>query len=422
MENTLTTQQPETVSEEMISTAPQNYLLAKLSSPFVFLCLLIAIAQCGLALYLPSLPAIASTFSAQSSLVQNTVVYYLIGIATSQLFYGPLSDHYGRKNVALFGIGIFIVGSVLAIFSWTIYVFLLARLVQGIGIGSATIVSRAVLRDSFHGANYIEAGSKLASIVAIVPIVAPMLGGYIQAIAGWRTNFIILLGFSVSVFILWYFSFQETNKCDHKINSISILSVLRNYLMIAKSPAFLKNAFCGGITYSGEVVILSIAPFLIQTKLSVSEIKYGWLMFILAVGFMTGARISSRLAIKIACYRLILIGLSFTTLASLMLLMISVTNYLYLLVIMIPMALFMLGTGFVYPNTSVTAVGQFPNNAGTASALFSGIQGLLAATIGILVSLFDSSVLTPMAVTLTCLCLFSWIIFCKNNGFRIQTI
>jgi DHA1 family 2-module integral membrane pump EmrD-like MFS transporter len=156
----------------------------------ILLIMLISIAQCGLSLYLPSLPAISSRLHALPTLVQLTVVYYVIGIGISQLFYGPLSDHYGRRKIVLYGVYIFLTGTVLAMYSPTIDILLMARFIQGIGIGSATTISRAILRDIFQGKEYVKAGSKLASAVATAPIVAPILGGYIQTNLGWRANFL----------------------------------------------------------------------------------------------------------------------------------------------------------------------------------------------------------------------------------------
>ena len=151
---------------------------------------------------------ISLEFHASPVLTKNTVIYYVIGIAVSQLFYGPLSDHYGRKKIALISMGIFILGTVVAVLSNAIAGLLMARLIQGVGIGASTIVSRAVLRDVFHGVEYKKSGARLASIVAITPIIAPLLGGYFQELSGWRLSFIILLFFSIITWLLWFFLFK----------------------------------------------------------------------------------------------------------------------------------------------------------------------------------------------------------------------
>jgi len=381
----------------------------------MLLIMLISIAQCGLSLYLPSLPAISSSLNVLPALVQLTVVYYVIGIGISQLFYGPLSDHYGRKKTVLFGVYIFFLGTVLAAFSKTIDILLVARFIQGVGIGAATTISRAVLRDIFQGKEYVKAGSKLASAVATAPIVAPILGGYIQANLGWRANFFILLILTAVILVCWHILFRETNH-QRNAKNIMISLVIKNYLSIIRSSVFLKNVICGGLIYSGEVVFLSMAPFLMQVKLGVSASVYGWLLFLTISGFMAGARTSSYLANKISCSSLVFIGILFSSLASLMMLIFGMINYFNLISLILPMILFMFGAGFVYPNTSVIAVGKFSDKAGTASALLSSLQGLLAALSGILVSLLHSNTLLAMAAILFGLCIFSWFSYYPTFG------
>lgn len=363
------------------------------------LCLMIAINQCGLALYLPSLPSIAVGFHASTALAQNTVMYYVVGIAASQLVYGPLSDHYGRKRIALIGMSIFAVGTVVAVCSWSIAVLLLARLIQGIGIGAATIVSRAVLRDVFQGSHYVKAGARLASIVAVMPMIAPVLGGYLQTWLGWRANFIVLLFFSLLMIVSWYRWFAETAVISHA-RSLSIKSVVQDYWQAAQSRVFVKSAVCGGLTYAGEIVILGMAPFAIQTQLGVSTTVFGWLLLLLALGFMAGARLSICLANYLSGRVLIQLGLGVTCLMSVLLLFLMLLHVIVLWSLMVVLVLFMLGTGLVYPNTSLTAVGQFPDKAGTASALFSGIQGGLASISGLLLGCLSGNSLSA----------FSWLL------------
>jgi Bcr/CflA subfamily drug resistance transporter len=368
--------------------------------------IVISVSQFGFSLFLPSLPEISVQLGAPTSITELTVVYYMVGLLVSQLIYGPLSDFYGRRKIMLSGMFIFILGTVLATFSWSIDLLLIARLVQGLGIGAATTIGRAILRDVFQDDEYIKSASKLASFVAVTPVIAPILGGFIQAWLGWRWNFGLLLIFALIVFSFWYFLFYETNKQQNK-NSISISLVIKNYLTIFKSPIFLKNAICGGLIYSGEVVFLSVAPFLIQEKLHISVALYGWILFLTVSGFIIGARCSAILVHKFECKKLILIGL-FTTLSSSILMIIwSGLSNSSLLSTVVPMVFFMWGAGFVYPNAAVSAIGSFPEKAGVASALLSSLQGLVAASVGFLASAFHCETATDLALILVCLSLVS---------------
>ena len=370
------------------------------------LVMLIALAQCGLALYIPSLPSISIALKASPNLVQLTVVYYIIGIGVSQLIYGPLSDHYGRKRTVLFGVYVFLIGTILAVSSKSIYVLLSARLIQGLGIGSATTISRAILRDVFKDKEYVKIGSQLAGAVAIAPIIAPILGGVVQADFGWRCIFYLLLLMTIIMLVCWHIMFKETNFHINK-EKISILPILQNYSLVIKTPTFIKNVICCGLIYSGEVVFLSITPFLVQTKLGLSSSIYGWMLFFVICGYMLGTNISTRLSNKIKCSELTLTGVSICSLASIIMLIFGVYNIFNIMSLAFALSLFMLGAGFVYPNTSVSAVSKFPDMAGTASALFSSGQGALAAIAGILASVMHSNTLGSMAYILVVLSLLS---------------
>ncbi|MBA3537807.1 MAG: MFS transporter [Tatlockia sp.] len=132
--------------------------------------LIISVSQFGFSLFLPSLPEISINLEAPTSITELTVVYYMIGLLVSQLIYGPLSDFYGRRKIMLSGMSIFIIGTALATISWNINLLLIARLVQGLGIGSATTIGRAILRDVFTGDEYIKSASILASFAAVTRV------------------------------------------------------------------------------------------------------------------------------------------------------------------------------------------------------------------------------------------------------------
>ncbi|MBA3536595.1 MAG: MFS transporter [Tatlockia sp.] len=237
---------------------------------------------------------------------------------------------------------------------------------------------------------------------AVTPVIAPIFGGFIQAWLGWRWNFALLFIFALIIFGFWYFLFHETNKHQNK-NSMSVSLVIKNYLIIFNSPIFLKNAICGGLIYSGEVVFLSVAPFLIQERLHFSAAVYGWILFLTVSGFILGARCSAILVQKFECKNLILIGLFTTLISSILMLIWNNVSNSSLLSTVTPMVFFMCGAGFVYSNTAVSAIGPFPEKAGVASALLSSLQGMVAASVGFLASQLHCDTATDLALILVCL-------------------
>ncbi len=451
---------------------------------------LVAVAQCGFALYLPSLPAITHAFHADPSAVQSTVFLYVLGISISQWFYGPASDYYGRRCIALFGLCLFIGGAILALFSYKIIFLLIGRGIQGIGMGAVMTVSRAILRDVFKGKTYVKNASRLASVIAVSPVVFPVFGGYLQSWWGWKANFTFMLVFASMISVCWYYFFPEsktvnnrvlskpayareiggdlertnrqesrfaqalaesrgprtdrvktgvytrvhedsstesTNKFFAKVgsgkksnqNSLNIQSVLKNYGRIIRSPIFLKNTLCGGLIYAGEVVFLTIAPFLIQQNFNLSAFLYGWLMFIAIIGFIFGSQASSYLANRLKHTQLILIGLGCCFVAVCFLFVIYFLNIETILSILSPVSFFMFGAGFVYPNTSVGAIGHFPENAGTASALLSSLQGGIAMVATAIIIAVQNNSLATLAISFAVIvlpsCMFGITIFFQEK-------
>ena len=144
-----------------------------------FICIMIALAQAGLVLYTPAFSMMSGVFHVSARLIKFTLTAYLFGFGISQLFYGPLSDRYGRKKILLVAMFIFCVGCLWTIFSNNYDGLLLSRIIQGVGAGGCMTLSRAILRDSFDGKDYLYAASFLSAGFAIGLGVAPIIGGHL---------------------------------------------------------------------------------------------------------------------------------------------------------------------------------------------------------------------------------------------------
>src|SRR6185437_8133200 len=158
----------------------------------LFILSLVVICQTAIDLYLPSLPIMVSDLKSNPVMMQFSIPVFLIGCAVSQMIYGPCSDYVGRKPILMVGITIFICGTFICIFSHSIFILLLGRLTQGIGISAASTLSRALSRDIFHGVKLAKTFSYIAIAWSLVPMLAPILGSYIQYYSNWRFNFIFL--------------------------------------------------------------------------------------------------------------------------------------------------------------------------------------------------------------------------------------
>lgn len=376
----------------------------------VLIVLLISVSQFGNTLYLPSIPEISYALNANKTDAELTLTLYTFGIGISQFFYGPLSDNYGRRCITIFGLTTFLIGSILTIFSQTIIILLVARLLQGLGIGVSGTLNRAIIRDLFEGNDYIRACSKIAMAIILTPVIAPILGGYLQKIFYWRASFVFIAIYSMVVLAGWLFYFQETN-IYKGLSNLSLRKTTKIYYELLKNRNFMTNTLCGGIIYAGEIGFITAAPFLMKNKLNLSSVQFGWIFIYIVFGFLLGAYLSTKLAKNIKSSYLVYFGLLLNLIGSSLMLTLAFVQYISILTIMIPISIFMVGAGFVYPNTGAGALGDFSNKAGTASAMLGGLQAILASISSALMAHLHVNSVIPVSGFLLCISLIASAIY-----------
>ena len=172
--------------------------------------LLAAIGPISMALYTPAMTEIVRAFDTTPSLVKLTLTLYFGGFACAQLVAGPLSDALGRRPITFAFMAIYCLASVVALFAPTIGVLMLARFVQGVGASAGIAISRAIVRDLFHGERSSRIMNLIGIILAVGPAVAPTVGGLVLSVAGWRAIFVVMVAFGVGIVLVTVFFMRET--------------------------------------------------------------------------------------------------------------------------------------------------------------------------------------------------------------------
>lgn len=278
-------------------------------TPILLAMMIIATGQVGVSIYLPSLPLISQDLAASHADVQLLVTLFLVGFGASQLFYGPLSDAIGRRPVFLLGQGVYLLGTIICVaFSHSLTILIFGRLLQGLGAGSASVLGRSVLRDSYDGPQLVKALSYIAVTASIMPIVAPVFGGWLAFYLGWESVFLFVLCYLAAIFTLGYFVLPETNSQSKR--QFHLASVVKNYGCLITNRQVISSASYNWVSYLAALVSLSVMPFLLQHELGLTAAEYGSVMIIPSAGLMLGSLILNALNRYFSARQLLMLSIA----------------------------------------------------------------------------------------------------------------
>ena len=254
----------------------------------IFLAMMVIITgQVGVSIYLPGLPMMSKSLGVSSGEVQTLVTIFLVGFGLSQLIYGPLSDAIGRRPVFIIGQSIYLLGTLLCImFIHNIDVLIIGRLIQGLGAGSSSVLGRSILSDSYEEGQLVKALSLISVTASIVPIVAPMLGGWLTFYLGWESIFSFVVIYLTAIFLLGYFALPETLNQKKQVPHAYLM--VKTYGQLLMNREVVTSASFNWINYLASVVSLSVMPFLLQHDLGLSAMQYGTAMILPSVGLLLG--------------------------------------------------------------------------------------------------------------------------------------
>lgn len=377
-----------------------------------FVLILIAIGQSSIDIYLPSLPTMVHALQTTDNLVKLTIAIFLLGFASSQLIYGPLSDFLGRRPVLLVGLTISTIGSILCAATSSIDIFLLARLLQGLGIGAASVLARAIMRDTFSGKDLMRVASYASMAWASVPILAPILGAYIQSYFEWRMNFMLLACASATLIGLAFYYLPET-KVGTQSLKLDMRGVVRNYKTIITHKLFLGNVNVMMIVYGITITFSVVSPFLLQGDLKLSPIHYSWALFFVTLGFFSGSFLNSRLTKNYTAHQLIWCGFCALFISNLLMLSLAIAGMFSLSIILFPMFLIFFSMGLIYPNCIAGCLSPFPDKAGSASAMYGFLVFIGGGAAGIIASHLSAKTQIPLSITIFIESLIGLFIFIK---------
>lgn len=241
-------------------------------------------------MYLPSLPAMADYFSTNSSMVQLGLTTSMIGLAIGQIFFGPLSDKYGRRPLLLASMLLFVISTVFCLFAPNIHSFVTLRLIQGIAGAGGIVISRSVATDKFSGKELAKMLAVIGAINGVAPVAAPVLGGLLTGSVGWKGIFVILLLIGI-VLGIGCIRFKESLPGE-KRSKAGVVSTFRSFGVIVRNRRYmlyvLQFAFAQGILFA----YIASSPFIVQQHYGFSPFAFSICFAVNAVAIGVAAALS----------------------------------------------------------------------------------------------------------------------------------
>lgn len=353
-------------------------------------------------MYLPTLPSMAEIFHTTASLVQFGLATSMLGLAVGQIFFGPLSDKYGRKAVLVSAMILFAVSTVAAIYSPTIEFFNFCRFLQGLGGSGGIVLSRSIATDCYSGRELAKTLAVIGAVNGIAPVTAPVIGGVVSESVGWQGIFWILFAIGAAI-LLMCLIFRESHHKEKRYKG-SIGSLLRKFPEIFRLKYFvvytLLYAFTCGILFS----YISSASFIIQNHFGYSELQFAIVFGVNAIGIGIGSALSLKFR---TMKKAALFGASGTVLTTALQVGVCIflpTFWPY----EVPTFFMLVSIGFILTSATTMAMDEGRMMIGTASAIF-GASGFLAG--GIVSPIVGLGNILHTTLLLLCVCSLASLLF-----------
>jgi DHA1 family bicyclomycin/chloramphenicol resistance-like MFS transporter len=348
---------------------------------------LMAFGSISTDLYLPAMPQMAQDLGARAGELEFTISGYLVGFSLGQLLWGAVSDRVGRRLPVALGLGLFVIGSAGCALSGTASEVIAWRVVQAVGACAGVVLSRAMVRDLFARDRAAQMLSTLIVIMAIAPLIGPLIGGQVLAYASWHWIFWLLVGIG-ALTLAALFTVPETLAAERR-DPDAVRHAMRRYGELLRDRRILAYAGIGGFFYAGAYAYIAGTPFAYIGYYHVPPRLYGLLLGAAILGIMAVNMANSRLVARLGSDRLLRRGALLAAVAGLAAAVAGWTGWGGLAGVAVPLLLFTALNGLIVANSLAGALSAWPERAGAASALVgaihygsgiagSGLVGLLA--------------------------------------------
>jgi DHA1 family bicyclomycin/chloramphenicol resistance-like MFS transporter len=365
----------------------------------LLLAMLSGLGPLSVDMYLASLPDIGRLLHASVAEVQLTISFYLVGYAIAQIFYGPLSDRHGRRPVLLVALGLYLLATLACALAFSIETLIAARIVQAIGGSGAIVLARTVVRDMYEGTRVAREMSRVAAIMALAPLVAPLVGGVLQTAFGWRSNFVALFCIGAAGWAMVWLLLPETLR-QRAPEPVSLASMLRSYRRFLGHMGFVVHLGIATCCLVGLFAWISSAAFVLQDIYGLSALVFGMTFAIGSSGYLLGTTVAARFVVRWGAGRTMGLGTAAMALSGVVMMLLLVAAPQWGYGIIVAVGLYLIGMGMALPQAQAGALLPFPDRAGAASSLMGFVTQTLSAIVGAIIGHTLAATAWPLAIAM----------------------
>ncbi|WP_273434454.1 multidrug effflux MFS transporter [Sandarakinorhabdus limnophila] len=341
-------------------------------------------------LYLPTLPAIARDYGTSAAAVQLTLSTFFVGMALGQLFFGPLSDRIGRRPTILIGCAVYVAASLFCALAPTIEALVAGRFFQALGCCAAMVTCRAIVRDRYDHRDSARIFSLLMLVLAIAPLLAPTVGGWIAAAAGWHAVFyaFVAVGVAISAAVGLRLDESRSAATAQAARGQDVLSAYARLLGHKRLIGYLLVGAANGATLFSYI---AASPDLVVNSWGFSESQFGLVFAAIAVGVVGSSQVN-RLLLKHRSPDAILAWATLGAAAAGVALWLVALFDAPVPVVLVAVFVALSSNGLIAANASAGALNVDPLRAGAISGLMGGINfGMGAAASALAAAMYDGT-------------------------------
>lgn len=341
---------------------------------------LTAVVALSIDISLPAQPTLAAVFEVDDATAGLTLSLFMIGFAVAQLFAGFWSDAFGRRRVLVVGMALYVVAGLACAVSPNIEVLLVCRVLQGAAAAGGPVIARAMVRDTQPASAAARVMSTMLAALAIAPMVAPVIGGAMLGLFGWRSIFGVLAVVGAAMFALAYHTLAETLPVERRVPA-TVRGLIRGVRRFVATPATRAPTLIACAVFAGQFSYIAVSPFVLMEGYHQTRTGFALLFAATAASLMAGSLLGARmLRAGRAPISMLAFGTSLLLAGGVLVMLGTHLPGLGIAGFVIPMFVYFAGAGITQPSATALAMQPVPELAGTASAVI----GLLTMSSGAL--------------------------------------